>query len=271
MKKNTLYVFVSLLALGGAKFLGGCSAESSTEQDEDLGVTEGALTESQCIYFDVNGKDTICHYTGSGSHPYTLVKTSDQGCINGHAGHAQDYIAVGDPTCQGGGCLPASAPCDATLPCCSGSCVNGTCVDPCASEPCQNGGTCTADGSSYTCACPEGFTGTNCEEPAGSNCPCTGLPQWDAVLSVPFPAGTSPQFDDPAEGVAYTFSSSDGQLIIAAFTPQNPGPFVPSNGCIGRNTTTGQISYAIPITAEEVVACSDIIRAWARPQQPPPM
>jgi Notch-like protein len=38
-------------------------------------------------------------------------------------------------------------------------------IDECASNPCQNKGTCTdLDGpDSYTCDCPAGFTGTNCE------------------------------------------------------------------------------------------------------------
>lgn len=35
---------------------------------------------------------------------------------------------------------------------------------PCLSNPCLNGGTCTEGGNNtYTCECPEGFEGTNCE------------------------------------------------------------------------------------------------------------
>ncbi|KAI8517066.1 hypothetical protein Bbelb_056470 [Branchiostoma belcheri] len=36
-------------------------------------------------------------------------------------------------------------------------------ADECSSTPCQNGGTCTAGDSSYTCECVDGYTGDNCE------------------------------------------------------------------------------------------------------------
>jgi len=78
----------------------------------------------------------ICHHTGSVRHPFTLIKISDQACIDGHATHAEDYItsldpasSLYDPTCNGQCCLPTPAPCDGTLDCCTGSCVNGTCVE----------------------------------------------------------------------------------------------------------------------------------------------
>ncbi|HTN83587.1 MAG TPA: calcium-binding EGF-like domain-containing protein [Sorangium sp.] len=147
---------------GPVLLAGGCSQSAGT--DEQLGAGGDALTAAQCSYFDVNGKVTICHHTGSVNHPYTIIKTSEQSCVNGHAGHAHDYVAVGDPTCQGSGCLPVNAPCDATLPCCDGLlCQNGTCTDSCASAPCQNGGACAATESGYACTCAPGWTGTNCE------------------------------------------------------------------------------------------------------------
>lgn len=36
-------------------------------------------------------------------------------------------------------------------------------IDQCDSNPCRNGGVCSNLINSYTCKCPEGFTGTNCE------------------------------------------------------------------------------------------------------------
>lgn len=140
-----LGVLVSLLGLSSFALLGAACSGNGTPDEaagEHVDSADSALTAAQCSFFDVNGKDTICHHTGSAKHPYTIIKTSEQGCINGHAGHAGDYIAVGDPTCQGGGCLPEHAPCDATLPCCDGStCQSGTCVAnapvvcPCAADP----------------------------------------------------------------------------------------------------------------------------------------
>ena len=35
--------------------------------------------------------------------------------------------------------------------------------DECLSEPCQNGGTCVDNVNSFSCVCPPGLTGNNCE------------------------------------------------------------------------------------------------------------
>lgn len=34
---------------------------------------------------------------------------------------------------------------------------------PCDTNPCKNGGTCNANGQSYTCQCSTGYDGENCE------------------------------------------------------------------------------------------------------------
>lgn len=89
-----------------------------------------AITPDQCTYFQTGAKTAICHATGSPTRPFIVLDLSEQACI-AHARHASDFVAVGDPTCQGGqGCLPGNSPCDATLPCCDGlACVNGTCTE----------------------------------------------------------------------------------------------------------------------------------------------
>src|SRR5215831_3986128 len=97
---------VSMIVMGLFALGAGCA---SAPPDRTTGTASAALTGDQCMSFDVNGKDTICHHTGSAQHPFTILKTSQQGCIDGHAQHPQDYVAVGDPTCQGGGCLPQGA------------------------------------------------------------------------------------------------------------------------------------------------------------------
>jgi hypothetical protein len=150
------HALVSCLLLAGATALAlaGCAVPAAPAPDKLLGEASQHLVVDQCIEFDVNGSDTICHHTGAASHPFTLIKISDQACINGHAAHSQDYItsldpasSLFDPTCNGQGCLPAGAPCDGTLECCTGSCVSGTCAgaaEPtigCHDEPTTSGST----------------------------------------------------------------------------------------------------------------------------------
>jgi hypothetical protein len=158
--------------LGGAlQVLGGCNAPPPKPElsSEHAGEAASALTADQCLYYDINGKVTICHYTGSESHPYTIVRTSEQGCINGFAEQPNDYIAVGDPNCQGGGCLAVNGPCDETLPCCDGlACSNSVCKDLCAgvtctaSDQCHEAGTC--DWHTGLCSNPVKSDGSACND-----------------------------------------------------------------------------------------------------------
>lgn len=175
--KNTDYIKLAsmfpVVCSGVISLAAGCSVAGPGER---VGAAESALTEAQCEYFDVNGTVRICHKTNSTTHPYTVLQISEQACINAHAQHAGDYVAVGDPTCQGGGCLPVNAPCDATLPCCDGlTCQNGTCTDLCAgvtcaaSDACHVAGTC--DPATGICSNPVAADGTACDD--GSGCTLT--------------------------------------------------------------------------------------------------
>ncbi|XP_072045350.1 uncharacterized protein [Amphiura filiformis] len=64
---------------------------------------------------------------------------------------------------------------------------------PCASTPCLNGGLCNDLGSSYTCTCQAGYSGTNCQvsNPCGS-APCLNggvCTNWGASYTCTCPAG----------------------------------------------------------------------------------
>jgi hypothetical protein len=56
----------------------------------------------------VDGKVTICHASRSGRHAYQVLRVSQDACIDAFSPNEGDYVAVGDPTCSGEGCLPAA-------------------------------------------------------------------------------------------------------------------------------------------------------------------
>jgi hypothetical protein len=96
----------------------------------------GALTADQCTFFSTNGQTAICHRTGSASSPYVRLEISTRACVSGHAGHASDYAAFNDSTCNGSGSFPEGAPCDGTVECSEGlSCQSGICRAPHAGAP----------------------------------------------------------------------------------------------------------------------------------------
>ncbi|HTN92374.1 MAG TPA: FG-GAP-like repeat-containing protein [Sorangium sp.] len=149
----------------------GPSATGGDHDDEAVGEAHDALTPAQCNYFDVNGTVKICHKTSSTKTPYTIIRVSEQACIDAHSAHAGDYVTsldpsspLYDPTCGGLGCLPVNAPCDPTVPCCDGlSCQSGTCTDvnECAlgTDNCDANAACTNTAGSFTCACNAGYSG----------------------------------------------------------------------------------------------------------------
>jgi hypothetical protein len=118
-----------------------------------------ALSAEQCSFFDTNGKVLICHATSSKKNPYVAIRVSEEGCINGHAGHDGDYVALDDAMCAGGSCLPEAAPCDASLDCCDGF-------------KCSAGGTCTPVVPAAPAAPACRAMGESCD--TNADC-CTGL------------------------------------------------------------------------------------------------
>jgi hypothetical protein len=129
--------------------LSGCAATDPGT----VASTQTPLTAAECAAYVVDGSTEICHRTASTTHPFTFLRLSESGCINGHSGHARDYVTSSDPTsplydptCSGGGCFPEGGPCDAsTLSCCDGlSCIGGVCS-------CPGGSTFCLDAAPDTC------------------------------------------------------------------------------------------------------------------------
>jgi hypothetical protein len=88
----------------------------------------GALSPAQCSYFEVGGKTAICHATRSAENPFVLINIPLEACIASHAGHPQDFVALGG-SCEQPTTLPLGAPCDATLACSEGlACTAGICT-----------------------------------------------------------------------------------------------------------------------------------------------
>jgi len=134
---ETMKPFAILVAVIAAVSSVACA--SGDDPASQTATGKSALTAEQCSYFAADGKITLCHATSSAKHPYTVLKVSESACIESLAKNPNDYVAVNDPTCNGGGCLPEAAPCDATVPCCEGlSCDSGKCVKP-AKDPCTCG------------------------------------------------------------------------------------------------------------------------------------
>lgn len=171
---------VSPELLLAAVFATGAGCQLSDEPV--LGQAGDELSAAQCDYFAVNGKVTICHLTGAARKPYNVLKIAVAGCDD-HSSHDGDYVAVGDPTCNGQGCFPAGAPYDGSVECCEGlSPVDGTCqpVSTCSHAfSCSGDASCACNAgafrSTYAIACGEAFAGFATGSEVCSACDCEQL------------------------------------------------------------------------------------------------
>jgi hypothetical protein len=118
LQPRTTRSLLAAAALTALTALGGCHDDPAT------GQAAGELSDAQCAYFAAAGKVTVCHHTGSARKPYHVLTVDAAGC-GGHADHDGDYVAYGDPTCNGQGCRPAGAPHDGTVECCEGLAPQG--------------------------------------------------------------------------------------------------------------------------------------------------
>lgn len=221
------------IVLGLLTASSGCASE--TDSGDGVAMQQAALTAEQCSFFEANGKVQICHHTGSEKKPYTILRTSLDGCIDGHAGHALDYVAVDDPTCQQLGCYPIGAPADGLVPCCEGLGVDdaGACADLCAGksltpDACHQAGTCdpatglvsfepVADGT----ACDDGLVTTVGDACAAGECggaSCFGV----ACSGTGDSVSAEPTAQAYLEGVSFIAPEGAPALTITSLTAEPP-------------------------------------------------
>lgn len=250
----------------------GCGAPETT-RTAGLG-----LSAQQCEHFQVGGKVTICHRTSSAKNPYVIIKVNTQGCVNGHAAHAGDYVAIDDPTCNGQGCFPAGAPHDGTVECCdylwpdaSGTCAPVVCPADTACtkyEPNRTGGGCTAAHAAAATPCDDGDATTSSDRCDGAGlcagetqvaCPCWDVPTAAQEIS----ALTSGALGSFQIGTGTT-SVADGQVdFLSVATETSSLAFatgsVPALGGDLCATVVGggAPSIVAPLSAAQFVTCTN--------------
>ncbi len=79
-------------------------------------------------------------------------------------------------------------------------------VSPCEPNPCYNGGTCTDDGTSFTCACAAGFGGATCVMPTA------------CLEALSAPVNGSVDAPDNVIGATATYSCSAGFFLVGSAT-----------------------------------------------------
>src|SRR5262249_47735324 len=214
-------------------FIAACAPPS--QPSPTVGESTSALTEEQCIFFDSNGTDLISHATHSARNPFVLLRVSGNACVQAHAAHPGDYISVGDPACQGQGCLPLNAPCDPLVPCCGGGvCTNGVCTDLCAGvtctaeDSCHDAGTCNPQ--TGICSNPVKADGASCND--GNSCTQGDVCSAGVCGGTPFSCPSPGAPDDchvgacNGDGTCSLANAPDGQSCCGLLpTDHCTGPF----------------------------------------------
>lgn len=186
---------------------------------------------------DIPFKDFISLVPGSvNDTPYCITVAGCESC-DSHATCELNYDGAGSNRCV----------------CNTGYAGNGTTCTAvsgaCATNPCLNGGVCTEVGSSYTCSCVNGYTGTTCNvPPVVATVPIGGACTSDSECVVSMSTTNAPH--------CYTTGLSGGHpldirplydvLTAAGITSplRNVGLTFPNGYCSNMNATTGSYCAA---------------------------
>lgn len=154
--------------LGHGDLAGPCSASCSQLCNDGNACTVDACDANehcQNTHPPVNCDDSnLC--TTDTCNPATGCASAPKTCVD------SNLCTVDSCDPLTGNCVFPLNACPAGQACNS---ANGNCEgsDPCALNPCQHGGTCQPSSSNYTCACPSGWMGTNCEQDVNE---CAAVP-----------------------------------------------------------------------------------------------
>lgn len=258
---------LSLLVGAAGLVAAGCSDTATA-----VGEVSSALTAAQCEFFQEGGRVQICHKTSSAKNPYVILRVATEACIQGHAAHEGDYIAVNDPYCKGLGCFPVGAPLDGTVECCDGLVEkDGFCACPddtqCTTFTVNHHGTCDANHHDGL-ECEDDLVtsiGDTCDDTgtcAGD--PCVGAACLGTDETALAPAGS----DVYLEGVSFSVHPESPDLSVTSTRVTPPthaanGAWIVARSPVYEFAPSG-MSFAEPMTVSFKVGDeADLVVFWA--------